>query len=380
MGVKSVAFVAISERADASHAGVTHSRGMCKGLAQNGVAVTLYFSANRFARVERDGFTEVHLPRRGVWKPWWGEDDRAWKRAREQIRSADVVHERYSVNPLSHWLSDGRRVVLEVNDPLEKTWGPLKRLAFAPLIARKKRRAVRVITQTQSLKRLLSPEFGVPVEVVPNGVDLDVFAPDAARGEAWKARHGLLGSRVVAFVGSFRDWHGVQHAVEMAKCAPGAVFVLAGDGPLRARVENKASQAGLADRVRLLGSVSASEVAELLCAAEVAIAPFDVSDNPALSAFGFWWCPVKLFEYLGAGVPVVASDFEEVRAIVREAGVLVAPGSVQAAGQAVAELLGNDVLRKKLRERALALRESFSWRVRARETVNIYNSLGSLGT
>ena len=111
---------------------------------------------------------------------------------------------------------------------------------------------------------------------------------------------------MLAFVGALRPWHGVDVAVRALALLPGAVLCVAGDGPVHEQLERLAARLGVAGRVRWLGQVPHGDVPRLLAAADVALAPY-----PELPGFGF--SPLKLYEYLGAGVPVVASDLGQIR-------------------------------------------------------------------
>ena len=87
---------------------------------------------------------------------------------------------------------------------------------------------------------------------------------------------------------------------------------------------------GVGHRVRWLGALAHERVPQMLAACDLALAPY-----PELPNFGF--SPLKLYEYLAAGVPVIASDIGQVR-IALEAGRwgrLVPPGDASALAAAV---------------------------------------------
>jgi len=109
----------------------------------------------------------------------------------------------------------------------------------------------------------------------------------------------------------------------------GAVLLLAGDGSLRAELEQRAEQLGVADRVRFLGT--RCDVPDLLEAADVTVLTSDWEGMP-----------IAVLESLAAGRPVVASDVDGVReALTGGGGVLVPRRDPEAAAAALAKFLFN---------------------------------------
>ena len=141
--------------------------------------------------------------------------------------------------------------------------------------------------------------IGVPDERVlltPTGVDLELFAepPDPA---PLRRRLGLDGRFVVGWIGSFRRFHALEQAVEAAAGLPAAALLLVGDGPERARIERLAHDLGVP--ATFTGTVPHHELPAYLAAMDAAVilAP---RNEP------FHYSPLKLAEYLAAGLPVVA--------------------------------------------------------------------------
>ena len=140
---------------------------------------------------------------------------------------------------------------------------------------------------------------GVPrerIHVIPNGINEMSFAglPDR---EAAKRSLGLAGRFVLGFVGFMREWHGLDRVLRFMKQQTRgdlhALFV--GDGPDRARLERIAAELGLSSRLTITGVVERNAV-------PAAIAAFDVALQPAVVEYA---SPLKLFEYLFVGLPIV---------------------------------------------------------------------------
>lgn len=172
---------------------------------------------------------------------------------------------------------------------------------------------------------------GPPTVVVANGVDAHRFARLPDRYAARRSLGLPEDAAVVTFVGALRAWHGLDTAIEALRHLPPAVLLaVAGDGSERVALAARAEALGVAGRVRWLGQRAHCEVPAVLAAADVAIAPY-----PDMHGFSF--SPLKLFEYLAAGVPVVASDVGQVHDVLAGGvyGALVRPGDPIALAEAI---------------------------------------------
>jgi glycosyltransferase involved in cell wall biosynthesis len=197
------------------------------------------------------------------------------------------------------------------------------------------------------------------VVVMPNGVDVDAFSPGQANG---LRRELGLPERVIAaaFVGTLDRAHHFKRldlAIEaVARTADERLhLVVAGDGELRPRFERLASAAGVAERVHFLGRVPHAELPTVLRASDLLL----LTTEPPES-FG-----IVLIEAMACGLPVIASEYPGVRAVVDDGdnGLLVEPGEAAAVAAAIGELLAvGEEGRRRLGEagRAKAVRE-WSW-------------------
>jgi glycosyltransferase involved in cell wall biosynthesis len=211
------------------------------------------------------------------------------------------------------------RTVLEVNAPVIDYPGSPKHLLDRLLIAEPMRRwrewQCRVADLIVTPTREILPA-GTPAERVIQtewGADTDRFRPDVPQASLPQGRI------IVVFVGAFRTWHGVLHlvrAMEQLRARGRRDFqaVLIGDGPERPGVEARVKAAGL-DNVTLLGARPHDEIPGYLAAAHIGVAPFDIDAHAPLS-LTFYWSPLKVFEYMAAGLPVVAPDIQRLRTVI----------------------------------------------------------------
>ena len=162
---------------------------------------------------------------------------------------------------------------------------------------------------------ILPPETPLDrVSVLEWGADTDRFRP------------GLTGSppyvrpaaaTVVVFAGAFRTWHGAIHLVraitDLQTRGYDVGAVLIGDGPESGRVRDEASGAR---HILFTGALAHDLMPAALAAADVGVAPFDLAAHPPL-ALGFYWSPLKIFEYMAAGLPVVAPAVDRIPMLLR---------------------------------------------------------------
>jgi starch synthase len=184
---------------------------------------------------------------------------------------------------------------------------------------------------------------------------------------------------VVIFVGSFRAWHGVDHAVKAARIlierGVHARFRFVGHGPQFAEVQALANGH---PAIEFLGMQPYERMPELLQTADIGVAPFDTSKHPALQAAGFFWSPLKVHEYMASGLPVVTSDITPLNTIVRHQheGLLVPEGDATALADAIQRLIDDPAYAAQLgqagRERVVA---KYSWQQHCRELEHILETI-----
>jgi glycosyltransferase involved in cell wall biosynthesis len=200
--------------------------------------------------------------------------------------------------------------------------------------------------------------------VVENGAEVERFRVLPRRGTARRSLGLPPAAPLVCFVGALRPWHGVDVAIDAIARTPHLHLVIVGDGPVRPDLERSAELLGVAHRVHFLGHCDHSTVAAALAAADAAVAPY-----PALDTFSF--SPLKLYEYLAAGVPVVASAIGQIPQALGDGrwGTLVPPGDSAALAAALSRVIGEPEARVRAvagREHALA---HHGWADRARRIV-----------
>ncbi|MCP5151181.1 MAG: glycosyltransferase family 4 protein [Chromatiales bacterium] len=318
-----------------------------------------------------------------------GDEDRALKEHRYRAIAAaiesrlvtlhreaglDFVYERYSLwsaAAVRAGAALGVPTVLEVNAPLVEEQRAYRRLAdeagARAIEAEVLGGASLVVTVSDEVAAYVRSRGAEAsrVVVLPNGVDVERFAGIAARGLPADEGQPLT----IGFVGSLKPWHGLEVLLGSFRrlIAEGvdARLLIVGDGPLRQYVEGFAHGAELADRIEVTGWVAHGALPATLGRVDVAVAPYPADG-------GFYFSPLKVFEYLAAGRAIVASDLGQIPRVLRggECGQLVAPGDEAALAAALHALADDPARRRRLGELARRRALDFPWSRNARAVID----------
>lgn len=207
-------------------------------------------------------------------------------------------------------------------------------------------RADAIVTVAEALKRDLV-DLGASAEKIStlrNGVDLVRFQPldrDSIR------RKFNLDGLVIASVGQLIARKGHDIAIAALRYLPNATLLIAGEGPLKERLQATAEVAGVSGRVRFLGTVKHEALAEVYNAADLLVLASDREGWPNV-----------LLEAMACGAPAVASDAGGNSEVISspEGGAIVHTRLPQDFAQAILR-----VLESSDRSKTRAFAERFSW-------------------
>lgn len=263
--------------------------------------------------------------------------------------------------------------VQEVNGPyadlfVSYPWTRLLAVAFRAATRLSLKLADAVIAVTPQLRSWVLAETASdkPAHVVPNGANSELFRPSAPS-------ELKIGDPYVVFFGSLTRWQGIPtllDAVRHPVWPRGVKLVVAGDGVERPKLES-AEPSG---PVVYLGPIPYGQIPGLVAGSLAGLSPqTDVQGRAATGLF-----PLKVFETLACGVPVVVTDFPGQADMVREVGcgVVVPPEDPGALAEAVATLLQDPAGRMEMGIRGRrAIEEAYSWDKRAEATDQVLRSL-----
>jgi len=298
-----------------------------------------------------------------------------------------------SASRVRRWLKEGQFDVLHVHEPaapslsLLAAWSatgpivatvhianPRSRLLHAatPILEYVGEKISARIAVSEAARTTLVEHLGGDAVLIPNGVNVRRYEKaDPLPG--WPGPGGALG-----FLGRMdeaRKGLGVLLAAFgiLGPQRPGLRLLIAGPGDAEEAMEKVPP--ALRDRVVLLGQVSEEDKVRVYHSVDVFCAP-----NTGGESFG-----IVLAEAMAAGAPIVASDLDAFRMVLRggEAGELFATGDPDALAQAAARLLDDPARRAELSAAARRAVRAFDWPAVAREVVQVYETVrlggGSVG-
>lgn len=218
-----------------------------------------------------------------------------------------------------------------------------------------------IVVISEGLKRKFL-EAGYPSEkilVAPDAIDQEEFEIPETSEQARDKLNLPLDKKIVMYVGHLFEWKGADVLVKAAAHLGPDVRVVVGGGTEQdvARLK-KMDHSG---KVRFEGFVQFYDLPLYLRAADILVLPNkkdgDISE--------FYTSPLKLFAYMAAGKPIIASDLPSLREVVNEESVFfVRPNDPEALANEIAEVLGNPSEADRRAANARRAVEPHSWKQR----------------
>lgn len=373
----------ISTRPDAEISGPrAHIVGFIEGLQANGVDVGQFIVGDRMPqRVSKSKLesslsgnliktTLLDIARLGL---GYSNARQAW-----QIfgNNTDVVYERFS--PFStlgkNFKRNGIPWIIETHAPLfyesnvERKTGSLNDLARKIEIQAYHECDV-IVCVSKTLRDIIAEVSGVSnkkIYVMPNAVDIRRFNPETPIPE----RH--FSGFTVGFVGRLYKWHGLslllQAIANLRQQEIDISIVIVGDGTARGELEHLAKELNISNNVRFLGQVEWQDVPSL-------IAGFDVGyvGNIPLKSGKMYHSPLKIYEYMAMGKPIVASGYEDAINVTQNGslGFLYMPGNLSDIQRALLQAYNSREKLKKLGEDVRGeILSKHTWNSRAQELLD----------
>ncbi|MDD9715169.1 glycosyltransferase family 4 protein [Dinoroseobacter sp. PD6] len=320
-----------------------HMRAILGALLRMGAEVTLFAPPSR-APLPEDlaAVTWVPLPKPAKGAPEVRERaliaaNACLAQAMEDHGPFDLIYERHALfSDAAMQFGAARRIpsVLEVNAPLleeQRRHRVLQNSDEAAARARSSISAADRIIAVSDAVGAYAEGFGArSVKVVPNGVDADRFAVPP----------GFRPPFTLGFVGTLKPWHDVACLIDalalVRRSVRDARLLVVGDGPERPALEAQAREGGLVDAVDFHGAAPSQDIPALLARMHVGLAPYRGGDP-------FYFSPLKIYEYMAAGLPVLVSDRGNMRDVVLppRAGAVVPPDDPAALAEAIVHLAQN---------------------------------------
>lgn len=227
--------------------------------------------------------------------------------------------------------------------------------------------------------RALYLGLGLPpdrVIVAPDGVDISRFSPDRPKAEARAALGLPKDSRLIVYTGGLYAGRGLEELIAAVNNLNATLVVVGGkDEESVSRLKAYAAERGAAN-VRFEGHHPPTQVPLYLAAADVLAMPYSRRTVAPGGITTDWMSPLKMFEYMASGRPIVATDLPALREVLRdgENALLVPPDDAAALETGLKRLLADDPLAARIAAQARRDAEMYTWDRRARVIMEFTSS------
>ncbi len=211
------------------------------------------------------------------------------------------------------------------------------------------------------------------------GANTEKFNPQVSGAEVRK-KFGIEGKKVIGYLGSFGShysWYGVDDILRVAKRLEdnkNLLFVIVGGGKYERKIKKLAHKLDLKN-VILTGKVPYSKAPKYIALFDIALAPYKPSGHPTLKKLGIFYNPIKVFEYMASGKPVITvrsgnllEMFEHKRT-----AYLIEPENLDQLASAVKELVSNEELASQIAKSGRELvQKNYGWEAHCKDLERIF--------
>lgn len=299
----------------------------------------------------------------------------SWRMLRAAMKTRADVYHVHDVNTLFvGWLASALRRKPFIYDAHEISTDREGYRGIARLVHFLERnlmpRAAATITTTEMRAEHFHVEYGVRKPIVLQNRPRFQEIPERKR---LRLELGIGKDRfVVLYQGGLQAGRGLRNLVRVAERVPDADFVLIGGGRQALTLAELISRKDLDARVHMIPTVQLAELPNYTADADIGI---QILRNTCLNHLTT--DSNKLFEYIMMGLPVVASDFPEIRKVVdsNRLGILVDPENIDGIVSAIRLMIDNKDFREGCRSRCMEVARLWSWEAQEQELAALYRQL-----
>ncbi len=230
----------------------------------------------------------------------------------------------------------------------------------------------RFVSTTYGCKKDLHELFNIghsKILVAPNGVHIDLFQKNKKNNRSSILRsHGISSAKnIIVYSGSFASWKGVETLVKAApliKTDGIKVLLIGGSGDDYVTIHNLVMEKKISSIVHLTGYIDKQQLIDLLHCSDIGIVSNTVTEEGAR-----YTSPIKLFEYMACGLPLIVSDLPAMREIVSENRncLFYPPENEKMLAQKIDMLFSDRKIMQNMSERNLSDAKNFSWDAKAQK-------------
>lgn len=230
------------------------------------------------------------------------------------------------------------------------------------------RHARGIVVVTERLKKKFIEEYKIParkIVVARDAVDLAKFASVKKDGSLW-LHHGIpMGKKIVLYSGTLAVEKGVDTLAEASAYVPEDVQIVFLGGTQEQVGTFKEKYAHIKN-ISILGRVEYADVSRYITSADVLILP----DSALHTYSNLYTSPMKLFEYMASGRPIVASRIPSLSEVLSEdSAVFFESGNPQSLALKIQQVLGDEVRSKEMSACARDMVAEFTWEKRTKTIV-----------
>lgn len=247
-----------------------------------------------------------------------------------------------------------------VNRPMvRKIWEWIEKRIFPRLES--------VYTVNDSIAGIYSMKYGVPVGVVRN-----VPSADRPPTVAGALPAGFTDFPVILYQGAVNVGRGLEEMIRAMAFLPDCRFLVAGDGDIRKAMQELVSGMGLEERIFFTGRLPFEQLAWYTKQASLGI-----SLEQDIGLNYHYALPNKIFDYLHAGLPVIASDLPEIRQVVEKAdfGMIVDRFDPEYLSSTILSILADKKRLERWRNNALKAAPEYTWENEQQVLMNYFPPL-----
>ena len=235
----------------------------------------------------------------------------------------------------------------------------------------------KIIVISENLKNLLLSEHpylsSVPIEVCHDAVDIDRFPVSETSPIERKIELSIdIQKKIVMYVGHLYEGRGINLIEQLAKSLPEVNFIVIGG--LEKDVADRKHRLSRLQITNLYyyGFIPNAQLPDYYQIADLLIMPYEktvsVSGGGDTSA---WMSPMKTFEYMASGKPLISSDLPALREVLNEeVAILVEPGNLEDWKYSIENTLTNETLANKISTNARQKAERNTWESRANKILS----------
>ncbi|SRR5579884_231503 len=240
---------------------------------------------------------------------------------------------------------------------------------------------LKLVSISNSLTKLYIENYNVnPQRIITehDGVDLERFAALPAKGELRRELNLPHDKRIICYAGSLYKGRGIELLLSASKKIPRDSLVLIVGGRIGdlERYKGMAVEMGCTN-VHFRGFVPNNTVPKYLVASDVLVMPYQRNaEDPSGHVIADFFSPLKMFEYMASGTPIVASDLSVIREILkdRENAILFNPSDERAFLNSISTVLEDRELTQRIARNAQDEAKKHTWTERAKEILSFLST------